>query len=77
MSPTSGSDPPSVRRYDYKVLTPDEAQRFLAATTDDRLHALYAVATALGLRQGEALGLRWDDLDLDRRKLTVRFARQG
>jgi integrase len=70
------SDPPRVRRYDYKVLSPEEAQRLLAATTDDRLHALYSVATALGLRQGEALGLRWEELDLERRELRVRFALQ-
>jgi integrase len=35
---------------------------------------LYAVALASGLRQGEALGLRWDDVDLDDRSLTVRGA---
>jgi len=31
---------------------------------------------ALGLRQGEALGLRWEDVDLDRRLLRVSFALQ-
>jgi integrase len=31
----------------------------------DRLEALYSVALALGLRQGEALGLRWHDIDLN------------
>ena len=42
----------------------------------DRLEALYSVATALGLRQGEALGLRWQDVDLDERRLRVRVQLQ-
>ncbi|WP_459167285.1 tyrosine-type recombinase/integrase, partial [Nocardia jinanensis] len=47
--------------------TRTEAIRFLAAAADHRLHALWAVALALGLRRGEALGLgrcgsgRWAD----------------
>ncbi|HEU5329585.1 MAG TPA: site-specific integrase, partial [Thermomicrobiales bacterium] len=46
------------------------------AVRGDRLEALYTVALALGLRQGEALGLRWQDLDLDQGLLQVRVALQ-
>ena len=38
----------------------------------DRLEALYQVVMALGLRQGEALGLQWDAVDLEAGALTVR-----
>ncbi|HSH79967.1 MAG TPA: site-specific integrase [Herpetosiphonaceae bacterium] len=38
---------------------------------NDPLEALYRVALSLGLRRGEALGLRWEDLDLERRTLRV------
>ena len=38
----------------------------------ERLEALYAVALAAGLRQGEALGLHWSDVDLETGTLTVR-----
>jgi integrase len=38
----------------------------------DRLHALYVVALNLGLRRGEALGLFWDDVDLDKAQITIR-----
>lgn len=65
-------DPPRVERDDVEPLTPPEARRFLDAVRDDRLGALYSVATAMGLRQGEALGLRWQDVDLDSRRLWVR-----
>jgi integrase len=38
----------------------------------DRLAALWTLAVYSGLRQGELLGLKWDDIDLDRGTLTVR-----
>src|SRR4051794_1059040 len=66
-------------RVEHKVLrpfTPEEAQQFLGAIKGDRLEALYSVALSLGLRQGEALGLRWDDVDLENGTLSVRYALQ-
>ena len=42
----------------------DEAGKFLETARHDRLYALWAVALAIGLRRGEALGLRWVDVDL-------------
>lgn len=64
-------DPPKVEPRQIRVLSSSEAQRFLAAVQGDRLEALYRVALALGLRQGEALGLRWQDIDLDAGTLRV------
>jgi integrase len=58
-------DGPRVPTYEIQPFTPDEARRFLAAAKGDRLEALYAVALTLGLRQGEALGLRWQDVDTE------------
>ena len=69
-------DPPRIRRTEVRPLTPDQARAFLEAVQGDRLEALYTVALAIGLRQGEALGLRWDDVDLDAGTLTVRNALQ-
>jgi integrase len=51
-------------RPKFKAWTPDEATQFLTAVRPDRWYALYAVALSLGLRRGEALGLRWRDVDL-------------
>jgi len=42
----------------------------------DRLEALYTVALAVGLRQAEALGLRWDDVNLEAGTLSVRMSLQ-
>lgn len=68
--------PPRTSRRDLKPFTPEEAQAFLIAAKGDRLEALYTVAVAIGLRQGEILGLRWEDVDLENSTLTVRHALQ-
>lgn len=65
------ADGPRVPRFEIAPFTPEEARRFLAAIKGHRLEALYAVALALGLRQGEALGLRWQDVDLEMGYLRV------
>ena len=61
---------------DRKVrsFTRSEALRFLKAAEQHRLYALWAVALAVGLRRGEALGLAWADVDLENGRLTVRQA---
>ena len=74
-------DAPRLEHYEINPLTPDEARVFLAAMQGDRLEALYSVALAMGLRRGEILGLRWQDVDLDLGYLKVskqqqRWARQ-
>lgn len=57
-----------------RAFTAEEARRLLAAARDHRLYALWAVALAVGLRRGEALGLSWTDVDLVGGRLTVRQA---
>jgi integrase len=70
------SSPVNVPDHEMQVFTPDEARAFLEAVRGERLEALYSVVLALGLRQGEALGLRWEDVDLDGRRLIVANALQ-
>lgn len=69
-------DPPTVERVEVEPLTATEARRVLAAAAGLRNGARWSVALALGLRQGEALGLGWDAIDLDGGRLTVRQALQ-
>jgi integrase len=54
----------------------EEVQRLLSAARGRRNSARWAVALALGLRQGEALGLKWSDIDLKGGMLVVRRGRQ-
>ena len=69
-------DAPTVRRAEVVPLTAADARQILATAAAERNAARWSVALALGLRQGEALGLGWDDLDLDNGTLTVRRALQ-
>jgi integrase len=64
--------PPSVERVEIQPWSTEEASRFLAASADHRLHALFAVGVAPGLRKGELLALRWEDVDLEGGVLHVR-----
>ena len=59
-----------------KVWTPEEADAFLLATREHRMHALYVLALTTGMRQGELLGLKWADIDLNAGTLAVRRALQ-
>jgi integrase len=68
--------PPRVAHFEVKPLNPQQARAFLQAVRGDRLEALYTVALAVGLRQGETLGLRWGDVDLEAGVLHVRHALQ-
>ncbi|MBC3763737.1 tyrosine-type recombinase/integrase [Quadrisphaera oryzae] len=54
-----------------KPWTAEECLHFLAAIREDRLYPLYRLYLFTGLRRGEGLGLRWEDVDLDEKALWV------
>jgi len=69
----SGERPRSSRNQEEaKALSPTQVRALLTAAHEQRNEALYIVAVHTGLRQGELLGLRWTDVDLDTGKLSVR-----
>jgi integrase len=74
-NPASLAKPPRLTETDVEPYTIEEVQQILAAAGERRNGARWAVALALGLRQGEALGLRWSDVDLDAGALVVRRSR--
>ena len=63
---------PRVPRAQIHPLTPVEVKKLLTAVQGHRLAALYTVAVAKGLRQGEALGLRWEDVNLEAGTISIR-----
>jgi len=71
-NPADDVDPPKVHTEEVTPLTRGEARRLLQTVRGDRLEALYVTALHTGLRQGELLALRWDDVDLEGRTLQVR-----
>jgi integrase len=74
-NPVAAVDPParddSVERTAWNL---DEVRRFLEVAGADRLHAVWRLALATGVRRGELIGLRWEDVDLD--EGAVQVARQ-
>jgi integrase len=67
--------PPRVRPEPVEPFTVGEVQALLTEAAKRRNGARWAVALALGLRQGEVLALRWADVDLDTSSLRVRATR--
>ncbi|MFD3837038.1 tyrosine-type recombinase/integrase [Streptomyces sp. NPDC058642] len=66
---------PKTGEYEVEPYTVQEVQRLLKAAAQHRNSARWAVALALGLRQGEVLALKWEDIDLDSGFLVVRRSR--
>jgi integrase len=56
---------PQGKKKEIRPLSPDEARALLVAAQGDRLEALYLLAISTGLREGELLALRWEDVDLE------------
>jgi integrase len=46
-------------------LSPDEARKLIEAVRGDTLEALYVLAVHTGMRQGELLALKWEDVELN------------
>lgn len=69
-------EPPSVDTREMSPWSLDETLDFLGAARKDPLYAAFVLAIALGFRRGEIVGLRWENLDLDKREIRVRTQRQ-
>jgi len=57
--------PPKVPAHEFNTLTTAQVAQLIAHAEADPLGALFVLAVTTGMRQGELLGLRWGDLDLD------------
>jgi len=75
-NPCDGVTPPKPKRSEMRIWSREQVGAFLDATRAHPAHALYVLAVTTGMRQGELLGLRWEDVNLDRDKLAVRRALQ-
>jgi integrase len=55
--------------------SPAETRAFIEETSESRLGPMWRLLAMTGLRRGEVLGLKWDDIDLNHSRLTVERAR--
>jgi integrase len=69
---TEAVDPPRASKKEIRPLTEKQVKVFLQTARGDRLEALYLLALTSGLRQGELLGLKWEDIDFDQKVLQVK-----
>lgn len=77
-NPALGVDSlPEERREPVRPWSPKETRQFLDHAKTDRLGPLMEVLARTGVRRGEALGLRWSDLDLDGGRLVIAQTRRG
>ncbi len=74
-NPAHGVTRPKVRMPELNTWSRDELATFLRATKDDRLSPLWRLLAMTGLRRGEALGLRWADVDLASGRLAIQRQR--
>ena len=69
---TEAVDPPRQATPEYVTWNQEQASAFLAVADKNDLAALWRLALLTGMRRGEALGLKWEDVDLVRGVLAVR-----
>ncbi len=71
-NPAVLAKPPRLTDWEVEPLTLDEIRQLLTTANRHRNRARWAIALALGLRQGEALALQWPDVDLEAGRMVVR-----
>jgi integrase len=64
--------PPRKARFEIQPFTPEQVQSFCDATRGHKWEALFTLALATGMRQGELLGLKWQDINFSTGTLQVR-----
>ena len=64
--------PPRQTRHEIQPLTKEQVQQLLKKARGHRLEALLTVAVTTGMRRGELIGLKWQDIDLEERTLYIR-----
>jgi len=63
--------PHRVPKREMQTWNAEQARRFLAVAADCSYGPLWLVYLGTGMRRGEALGLRWKDVDFERSTLSV------
>jgi integrase len=62
---------PKIKKSQIQVFTLENQQKFLKALAGERMKAAFIIALATGIREGELLGLYWNDIDLEQGILSI------
>jgi integrase len=71
-NPAGVVKPPGSPRPETSTWSAEDVSAFLRFVEADRLYALWALLATTGMRRGEALGLKWDDVSLDGCRVTIK-----
>jgi len=71
-NPADSVDPPRVRRKEIRTATNADIAKLFDVIEGSKYKMPIFIILATGVRRGEAVGLKWDDFDSERRTLTVR-----
>ncbi len=71
-NPADLVDTPKVVREEIQVFTPAEIELLLSHAKKDRFYPLLLLAVTTGIRLGELLGIRWQDIDLNNNEIFIR-----
>ena len=70
-NPAAGCRLPPIKGREMQVLTQEEMRRFLIQAKAEGMYELFLLDLTTGMRRGELLALRWDDLDFATGKLRI------
>ena len=70
-NPTDAVTAPRPEKKPPEVLTEDQAKKFLETVGNHRWYPIYVLAITTGMREGEILGLHWEDIDLKNEVISV------
>jgi len=77
-NPTDAADPPRAvgcQGAQVNTWSPAELKKFLSSEKASPLYPLWVLLITTGMRRGEAMGLRWQDVDLEAQRIAVRQTR--
>lgn len=73
-NPCDAVETPKADRPQMQAWTPEQARHFLSVAHSNRYYVAFVLALETGMRQGEILGLKWSDIDLQNGYLNVKRA---
>ena len=70
-NPAELVDLPRKEQNEMKVLNVDQTKKFLEAAICNRMKSLFTLLIVTGMRPGEALALKWSDIDFEKKRITI------
>jgi integrase len=72
VNPVKNAKPPKVKSEEKITWTVDEVNRFLNLIKNSSMEIPYLLAIFTGMRREEVLGLKWDDVNFENKKIRIK-----